>query len=648
MSFCPYCGGPVDAGAAKCTYCGSPLPQQAQAPAPQANAGYTSNASAQRPNQSHSASEPVFSGASTSSSPSGDSIFNNSARNQPGSSAKSDGMSDALMDILFQMFDGGDFEEDEDDEDISTASSNNIDRRTPGRKEFSADIFSNTNWKSEWNGMCDGTCRTGIILTDTTGVQNLKSFYASLEAYIEHKKERGIHYALLDIKTQCLSDIDNTDISDVICMLGEVYCEAVPHFLMIVGDSSVIPSARWRNPIYDPSGEGDSDKYVTSDLPYYTFDTESPWDGMEYYFENITQVGRVPTSAATGFKEAETYFRNARFAMLHDSPKSFAYSAKQWERTSKVEFASVKPYMITSPDYTSSPAYAKKYDLKLLGPVNPDYNLLCFNLHGSLDDNSWYGQNGAFYPEGFKASLLPQQAKSYALITEACYGAKPNIDPDDSDKSILLTALASNCIAFVGSTQIAYGCDDGRLSGADIIADAYLKSVAKGKAFGESFLDALTAINSYDMDEVDIKTLAEFALYGDPSGALVNKSATKAFGKQLPKVKAKTKKNSAKKITLLSCDESQSPSAKGIPTLFSFSTEQRMEIQTMSKSIQKTGKDLILSKYSAMSSVEPKIFKVMGRSGYRAHYSKKQGNIVSLVNIHLDDNGKVQKVYVSK
>ena len=69
MSFCPYCGGPVDAGAAKCTYCGSPLPQQAQAPAPQANAGYTNNASAQRPNQSHSASEPVFSGASTSSSP---------------------------------------------------------------------------------------------------------------------------------------------------------------------------------------------------------------------------------------------------------------------------------------------------------------------------------------------------------------------------------------------------------------------------------------------------------------------------------------------------------------------------------------------------------------------------------------------------
>jgi len=495
--------------------------------------------------------------------------------------------------------------------------------------------------------MNGGMNRTGIILTDTTDVSNLKGFYASLEAYIQHKRERGIDYALFDIKTQCLTDIDNTDISDILCTLGEIYNVAVPNYLMIVGDSSVIPSSKWRNPVFDPTGEGDSDMYVTSDLAYLTFDTESPWDGMEYYFDNITQVGRIPTSAKNNFKEAEIYFQNTRFAMLYDAPKAFACSAQEWERTSKVEFASVKPYMITSPDYTSSPAYAKKFNLKLLGPVNPDYNLLCFNLHGSDEDNCWYGQNGPFFPEGFNAELLPNGAKSYAMITEACYGAKPNITTDD-DKSILLTALSNRCIAFVGSTKIAYGYGDGQLCGADIIADTYLKSVAKGKTFGESFLDALSVLNAQDMDEIDIKTLAEFALYGDPSNALVNKSATKAFGKKPPITKAKTSKNASKRISLLSCDGISSASAKGAPSLLSFSNEQRIQIQTMSKSIKKIGNDLIMSKYSSMASVEPKIFKVMGKSGYRAHYSKKEGKILSLVNIHLDDNGKVQKVYVSK
>ena len=661
MAFCPYCGGPVDAGTAYCTYCGSPLSQQQnQAPAPQQNAGYTpnynNNASYQNANNQYQNVFRTDVGRRADLMPGSlmdnttnsvrDSMLAGAAHGQSG--VKNGDLTEELMEAIFQMFQDAAFEEAGGDQSGSEGpSENNIDYRSTGKQEFSADIFYSTNWKSQWNGMCNGLNRTGIILTDTTGVKNLKGFYTELEAYIEHKKARGIDYALLDIKTQCLSDVDNTDINDVICLLSEIYNVAVPHFLMIVGDSSVIPSAKWRNPVYDPLGEGDCDMYVTSDLAYLTFDTESPWDGMEYYFDNITQVGRVPTCADTDFKEAEIYFRNTRFAMLHDSVKSFACSAKIWERTSKVEFSSVKPYMVTSPDYTSSPAHAKKFNLKLLGQLSPDYNLLCFNLHGSDESNAWYGQSSKFVPEGFNAELLPDTKKSYAMITEACYGAKPKICPDDDDKSILLTALANRCLSFVGSTQIAYGLGDGRLCGADIIADAYLKSIIKGNTFGEAFLDALCAINKNNMNEIDIKTLAEFALYGDPSNALLSKGSAKAFGKHRSVTKAKAEKNESKKIALMSCDGSPALT-KGGPSLLSFSSTEKAKIQTMSKCIKDTGKSFIMSNFSAMSSVEPKIFKVVGQSGYRAHYSKKEGNIRSLVNLHLDDNGKIEKVYISK
>ena len=52
--------------------------------------------------------------------------------------------------------------------------------------------------------------------------------------------------------------------------------------------------------------------------------------------------------------------------------------------------------------------------------------------------------------------------------------------------------------------------------------------------------------------------------------------------------------------------------------------------------------------FAKMANVEPKMYKVFGQDGYRAVYTKIENNIKNVVNIHLDDQGQVKKIYTSK
>ena len=49
-----------------------------------------------------------------------------------------------------------------------------------------------------------------------------------------------------------------------------------------------------------------------------------------------------------------------------------------------------------------------------------------------------------------------------------------------------------------------------------------------------------------------------------------------------------------------------------------------------------------------MQSVQPKVYKVMGKEEYRAVYAKNEGKVKSIVTMHLDGKGNVKKVYHSK
>ena len=493
-------------------------------------------------------------------------------------------------------------------------------------KNADYDVFASESWQSAWADKRMKAGKLGIILTNTETAYGVENFMQTLRNYIAYKSQRGVEYCLLDIKSQHVSYLPALDAEEITSMLRTIYEVAVPDYLMIVGDDSVIPHAEWIN-VCD-----DGDDTVPSDLAYISLYAGSPWEGVIYSFDNITQVGRIPAKENDGFSTAVSYFNNMMAFDGYSSTKTFAYSALVWEKTSRAEFAHLNPYLITSPQYNTNN----------LSRIGSDYNLACFNLHGTDEGHSWYGQEGWDYPEAFKKELLPSN-KGYALLTEACYGARPSY----SD-SIVVNAIRNNCIAFVGSSRIAYGLADGSLCCADIIAHNFTKSLARGETAGKAFLDALSALSSGHMYEDDIKTLAEFALYADPSVTLIASGAKKAARRAATKFSS-IKKDSANSITLLSCDaENGAVGAKGGLTLYSFSPEEQAHIKQMVSQVSKKSNEYVLKKCSAMENVQPKVYKVAGKDEYRAVYMKNQGNIKSVVKMHLDAKGNVTRVYHSK
>ena len=500
------------------------------------------------------------------------------------------------------------------------------------------DGLSRDNWSAYWTEKKRRSKKLGLILTNLDGLKNPSRFVNALNAYITKKSSEGIEYCFLDLKEQGICNIIQNNCGAIIDLLKKIYSVAIPDYLLIVGDHATVPCAEWENEARD------SDKTVPSDLAYITLDKDSPFDGADYSFSNLTQVGRIPTSRANDFEEAAMYFENTAKFKPYTSTKAFAYSALVWEKTSKTEFAAVSPMMITSPQYTSNSATARSNGLTLIESIGNAYSLLCFNLHGSDSSHVWYGQEGKFYPEAVAKKLFPKDTNGYVICTEACYGARPEITKG-GEQSIIVHALTNKCVAFVGSTRIAYGRADGSMSCADIIAGSFTSSVAKGMTVGAAFLKSLGELSRGTMNEVAIKTLAEFALYGDPSVRLVASNSPETYSTVSNLSMAKTTKDPSRAFKLIPCDGS---AAHGGMTLMNFSMHDQAKIQNMAHSIRETGKGYIMSNFSTMSSVEPQVYKVFGRAGYRAIYSKRENGMSTVIRMHVDDNGNVEDVYTSK
>jgi hypothetical protein len=78
--------------------------------------------------------------------------------------------------------------------------------------------------------------------------------------------------------------------------------------------------------------------------------------------------------------------------------------------------------------------------------------------------------------------------------------------------------LRQGAYGYVGSTTIAYGPADSNGS-ADLICQYFLHNVLEGASLGRAALLARQQFveNAAQMDPIDLKTLAQFCLYGDPS-----------------------------------------------------------------------------------------------------------------------------------
>src|SRR5208337_1942045 len=127
------------------------------------------------------------------------------------------------------------------------------------------------------------------------------------------------------------------------------------------------------------------------------------------------------------------------------------------------------------------------------------------------------------YPVALDANYVNGKISSGTLaVAECCYGGEL-YDPaacqtQPGQAGICNTYLANSAWGFFASTTIAYGPSDGNAQ-ADLICQYFLQKVLAGASLGRAALEARQQFVSAASppDPSDIKTLAQFNLYGDPS-----------------------------------------------------------------------------------------------------------------------------------
>lgn len=480
-------------------------------------------------------------------------------------------------------------------------------------------LFKNSMWRTKWQTAVREAKKngeaTGIILINTHSCACSLKIGMTLSDYILCKRKQGISYYCLDLATEAVCQTcGDSAIESVMKVLHTIYDVAAPDYLLIVGDTASVGAKKWESHV-------DKDPFVCSDLPYWTMDLESPWEGKTYDFDNAVLTGRIPCSAATGFAEACYYFENyMKLERPADHVVSFGLSAFAWKEVSEDIYRELGDGLLLSPELTVEQFHHVSL-AKLNGGKEP--NLLYFNLHGSDMENYWYGQRNEAYPRAFSVVGLPQR-NGYVIGTEACYGAI-QCDQNAQPKSILLEAMKNGCLAFVGSDTMAYGgVRRDKQCYADDIISRFLRGVKEGECFGYALREARKELqNSACPSDIAIKTNAQFALYGDPSSCLVCSKAHRVY------------------VPQRECTRIYVP----IPDI-----RAAVRVSMIKVSIQI---EMILSQYiekyhSDFSGIQPQHYKNQSDDLMQAMYTKHNGSFIQTLKLYYDQHGKVCHECISR
>lgn len=292
-----------------------------------------------------------------------------------------------------------------------------------------------------------------------------------------------------------------------------VFGKLMPDYLMILGAHDVVPHQDIANPAFDPEGE-DDDRYAWSDLPY-ACDVSYSRDPARFVGPTRV-VGRLPDLVSAHepsylialLKTAARYKRRAP----KDYAAYFGLSAAVWEGSSRM---SLENAVGNSTGLRLSPA---------AGPRHPPNQLRArthfINCHGGESSPEFQGEKGEQYFSALTtATLADKITEGTVAVAECCYGAQLY----DAltlviDLPICQSYLRQGAYGYFGSTTIAYGPEDDN-GQADLVCQYFLRNVLAGASLGRAALMARQEFvaNTGQMDPVDLKTLAQFYLLGDPS-----------------------------------------------------------------------------------------------------------------------------------
>lgn len=359
----------------------------------------------------------------------------------------------------------------------------------------------------------------GAALRRKHGAAGLKRIEMAVARLVGADAARGVRTKLLfldradDMKSIGTPTTNANDRRQAKRAIDDVFRAFEPDYLLILGAADVVPHQRLKNPI---SAADDPDRWVESDLPYAC---DAPYDSAIRTFLGPTRVlGRLPDVAGRG----DTAYLSRLLANAcswksrsrSDYEGFFALSAQSWKhstRTSARKIFGTQRGVRLSPD--EGPLWTKP-DLE--GRVH------FINCHGDTARPEFYGENeddDSDQPIAHLSTRLRRRVRLATVVAaECCYGAELYAAGTSEPPGICSMYLAENAWAFFGSTTIAYGPSEGN-NFADLICVKFLQAILDGASVGRAALMAqqhYVAIGGY-MEMVDLKTLAQFILLGDPS-----------------------------------------------------------------------------------------------------------------------------------
>jgi hypothetical protein len=295
--------------------------------------------------------------------------------------------------------------------------------------------------------------------------------------------------------------------------IDAIYRALLPEYLLILGAVDVVPHQDLLNPVFD--GANDPDKFAYGDLPYAC---DAPYSQKVQDFIGPTRVlGRLPD--LTGGKDPAylvgllTTAATAQQLPVSEYLAHLGVSAKVWEKSTKLSLTNL---FGSGTDLRNSPTQGPSWTEAQL-----KRRMHFINCHGAPADAFFYGQLGNKFPQAHSAAFITGKlSEGTVAAVECCYGAEL-YDPvllDPPQMAICNTYLAGKAYGYLGSTTIAYGPAEGN-GAADLLCQFFLKDVLQGASLGRAALEARQEFAGHApvLDPVDLKTLAQFNLLGDPS-----------------------------------------------------------------------------------------------------------------------------------
>jgi hypothetical protein len=296
-----------------------------------------------------------------------------------------------------------------------------------------------------------------------------------------------------------------------------VYRAFSPDYLMILGSSDVIPHQDLKNPLYTSPQGDDPDPIAYGDLPYAC---EAPYSQAPQNFMGPTRVvGRLPD--ITGGSDPSYLVgllataANWTSAGRNTTSDYFAVAAQIWHASTELSTTNI----FGNAQYLEDvPPSSFQWSQSVLSR-----RMHFFNCHGASQSSQFYGQpaSGANeYPPALDAAYINGKINEGAVAAaEACYGGQLYaVSAAQRQIGICNTYLANKAHGFFGSTTIAYGPASGN-GQADLICQFFLERVLAGSSLGRAALEARQRFiqSSSPPDPSDVKTIAQFNLYADPS-----------------------------------------------------------------------------------------------------------------------------------